>query len=121
MELAGGYRGKEFTIVGFDECCTISEEELKTITSKFKEKEMNETDPKHPPSMLDLENLDNWFSYHSPTPEQTQRYNLIRNAAKQFASVIMENTPKSADQTAALRKLREVVMSANLTIACNEN
>lgn len=78
-------------------------------------------DPKYPPSLADLENLDNWFSYHAPNPDQVVRYALIRDAAKNFASVVMENTPKCADQTAALRAIREAVMKANLTIACNEN
>lgn len=64
--------------------------------------------------------IDNWFTYHKPEGTQPQRYELIRNKAKELALVIVENTPTSADQTAAIRKLRECVMTANAAIACNE-
>jgi len=36
---------------------------------------------------------------------------------KYFAHVIMEHTPVCADQTAAIRKIREAVMTANAAIA----
>jgi hypothetical protein len=68
--------------------------------------------------MITFEMIDNWFTYHRPTPEQTDAYERIRLAAKQFAIVIQEATPSCADQTAALRKLREAVMTANAAIAC---
>ena len=61
--------------------------------------------------------LDHIFKYHSPTPEQLPKYEAIRAAAKVFAAVVIENTPRSADQTAAIRLLREAVMTANASIA----
>lgn len=61
--------------------------------------------------------IDNIFSYHAPKGDQPQRYDQIRSAAKTFAHVLVQNTPCSADQTAALRKLRECVMTANAAIA----
>jgi hypothetical protein len=61
--------------------------------------------------------IDNVFKYHSPTPEQLPKYAAIRSAAKVFASVLADNTPVCADQTAALRKVREAVMTANASIA----
>lgn len=64
------------------------------------------------------EQLDNWFTYHPPTEQQVREYAAIRNQAKQLATVIMLACPPSADRTAALRKLREVVMTANASIAC---
>lgn len=64
--------------------------------------------------------LDNWFTYHAPFGDQFERYTRIRAAARAFAQVVRDNTPPSADQTAALRKLREAVMAANMSIACNE-
>ena len=42
----------------------------------------------------------------------------IREAAKNLAKVIVNNTPPSADQSAAIRLLRESVMTANSAIAC---
>lgn len=64
------------------------------------------------------ENLDHWFQYHKPTPEQTSDYETIRNAGKKFALVILSLTPPSADQTTAIRTIREAVMWANAAIAC---
>jgi hypothetical protein len=62
--------------------------------------------------------LHNWFTYHAPDDEQAGRYAEIREAAMEFATVILSNTPSSADQTAAIRKVREAVMTANAAIAC---
>jgi len=67
---------------------------------------------------LTLDNIDNWFKYHAPIPEQVEKYTRLRESAKQFAECILENTPQSADQTAAIRKVREAVMTANAAIAC---
>lgn len=64
--------------------------------------------------------LENWFSYHSPKGNQAERYTKIRDKAREFAELIVQLTPSCADQTAAIRKLRETVMAVNLTIACNE-
>lgn len=63
--------------------------------------------------------IDDVFSYHSPTPEQLPKYAAVREAARVFAHVIDANTPGCADRTAALRKLRECVMTANAAIALN--
>jgi len=63
------------------------------------------------------ESLEPIFTYQPPTPEQIPKYVLIRDAAKAFANVVLENTPPSADQTAAIRKIREAVMTANASIA----
>lgn len=63
-------------------------------------------------------NLENWFTYHAPTSEQIPSYQAIREAGLAFAEVILANTPPSADQTAAIRKIREAVFTANASIAC---
>lgn len=68
--------------------------------------------------MIDGETLDNWFTYHTPAGDEAERYVRIRQAARAFAQVLVDNTTASADQTAALRKLRECVMTANASIAC---
>lgn len=62
--------------------------------------------------------LDNWFSYHSPDAEQQVHYVAIRSAAKIFAEVLLAHSPACADQTVAIRKVREAVMVANQSIAC---
>ncbi len=63
---------------------------------------------------IDIENI---FTYHSPTAEQLPKYEAIRAKAKELGHVIVANTPPSADQTAAIRLLREAVMTANASIA----
>ena len=64
--------------------------------------------------------LDNIFKYHPPKGDQPERYEKIRASAKEFAKVIDTCCPDSADKTAAIRKLREAVMTANASIALNE-
>ncbi len=68
--------------------------------------------------MVTKESVENWFTYHSPDKMQIPKYEIIRDKAKELALVILYNTPSSADQTAAIRKLREAVMAANASIAC---
>jgi hypothetical protein len=60
----------------------------------------------------------NWFTYHAPTDGQPEKYSRIRNAGLVLAQAIVDCTPASADQTAAVRKVREAVMTANAAIAC---
>jgi len=64
------------------------------------------------------EMLLNWFTYHSPSPEQLPKYQQIREAGLALARIIVLNTPPSADQTFALRQVRAACMTANQAIAC---
>lgn len=57
------------------------------------------------------------FSYHPTNPSTGPKYDNIREAAKYFAKVIIVNTPPGSDRSAAIRKLREAVMTANAGIA----
>jgi len=68
--------------------------------------------------MITQSDIENWFTYHSPKDDQPGRYIEIREAGKALAEVILRNTPASADQSAAIRKVRESVMTANAAIAC---
>lgn len=61
--------------------------------------------------------IDHIFKYHAPKSDQIDKYQTIRDGAKAFAEIVIANTPASADQTAAIRKLRECVMTANAAIA----
>lgn len=63
--------------------------------------------------------LDDLFSYHAPTPEQTPRYRAIRSAARHFAEIILDNAPPSSDQAKALDMVRMAMMLANAAIATN--
>lgn len=66
---------------------------------------------------LGSKQIEEWFTYHSPVADQPERYKAIRHKAKELAFVILDCTPPGADQTAAMRKLRECVMTANASIA----
>ena len=66
------------------------------------------------------DHIENWFTYHTPHGDQLDRYQRIRDAGKALAHEILLCTKPSPDQTAALRKVREAVMTANAAIACNE-
>lgn len=69
--------------------------------------------------MITETDLNNWFTYHSPQTDQIPKYAAIREAGLELANVILNTTPASADQIAAIRKVREAVMTANASIACD--
>lgn len=71
--------------------------------------------------MATQEELDNWFNYHPPKPEQLSAYRGLRERAREFAKAFNDVAPDCADKTAAMRKLRDTLMAMNLTIACNED
>lgn len=60
------------------------------------------------------------FSYHAPKPDQPDRYNAIREKAKDLAVLLLETTPPSREQSTALTLLEECAMMANAAIARNE-
>ncbi len=57
------------------------------------------------------------FSYHAPTEGQPAKYAQLREAAGKFAEVICGTCPPCADRTAALRHVREALMTANASVA----
>ena len=63
--------------------------------------------------------LDNWFMHHLPEGDDADLYAKIREAGKRFAEAIASLTPPSADQTVAIRHVRDAVMNANAAIACD--
>ena len=70
------------------------------------------------PAAITDERIRHWFTYHSPGPEQLPKYEAIRDAGRKLAFVIRDACPESADATAAIRKVREAVMTANASVAC---
>lgn len=64
--------------------------------------------------------LEKKFTYHPPKGDQIPRYTAIRDAAKELAYLVLENTPPSREQSLFLTKLEEAVMWANAAIARNE-
>jgi len=61
--------------------------------------------------------LDDLFTFHPPTPEQVEAYQGIRQMARVLAGTIWSLCPPGPDRTAAIRKVREAVMTANASIA----
>lgn len=70
----------------------------------------------HPGNKLTLANLDDVFSYQND-PNRIPHYDAVRQAAKELARAILTNAPECADRSAALRDVRNAVMSANAAIA----
>lgn len=64
--------------------------------------------------MLDLKHI---FQYHAPRDEQLNKYQQLRDGGQTLAALILTLTPAGADQSDAIRKVREAVMTANAAIA----
>lgn len=81
------------------------------------------------PSEKDKKNIENNFKYHPPKPAeptgpefpaQSERYETIRGAAKNFAELLVTLCPQSRELSVALTELETCVMWANASIARNE-
>lgn len=62
-------------------------------------------------------NLDHVFTYHAPVDGQKEKYEELRASAKDFAATIQRLVPECADQSAAIRHIREALMTANAAIS----
>lgn len=67
-----------------------------------------------------IERINNDFVYHAPKAGQAERYEQLRDKAKEFALLIVELTPASREQSLALTELEKSVFFANASIARNE-
>lgn len=65
----------------------------------------------------EAQQIDNQFTYHSLTGGQLEAYDAIRRAGRLLATTIGRNCKPSADRSAALRMVREAVMTANVSVA----
>jgi hypothetical protein len=63
--------------------------------------------------------LEDTFMYHKPTDEAIPKYHELRQQALTFAKAIDRLCPAGPDRTAAIRLVREAVMTANASIALN--
>ena len=66
--------------------------------------------------MININNIDDVFSYHSPNESQIEKLQKVRESAKLFAQAILDLTPGCVDQQTALYKVREAMMFANASI-----
>lgn len=63
--------------------------------------------------------IENAFIYHAPKEGQPEKYQAIREKAKELAYLITELVPPSREQSLAITKLEECSMWANAGIARN--
>jgi hypothetical protein len=63
--------------------------------------------------------LENNFKYHNPKEGQPEKYDALRNKAKELAYLIEELCPNSREKSLAITKLEEASMWANASIARN--
>ena len=63
--------------------------------------------------------IENAFTYHAPKDGQPEKYQAIREKAKELAYLIQELVPPSREQSLAMTKLEECSMWANAGIARN--
>jgi hypothetical protein len=66
------------------------------------------------------ERIENDFTYHAPKEGQPERYQQIREKAKELALLIVDLTPTSREQSIALTELETATFFANAAIARNE-
>ena len=64
--------------------------------------------------------LENNFTYHPPKGNQQERYQALRNKAKELAHMIDELCPNSREKSLAHTNLEQASMWANASIARNE-
>lgn len=66
------------------------------------------------------ERVERDFTYHAPKEGQPERYQKIREKAKELALLIVELTPASREQSISVTYVEKVVFYANAAIARNE-
>lgn len=69
----------------------------------------------------DVTKIENIFTFHPVFGDQRERYEYLRQKAKELALVFLSLTPKSREQSLAITALQESVMWANAAIAINES
>lgn len=82
--------------------------------------ELYEACPVNPITDIEQSDLKNRFTYHAPKGHQPERYEALRERAKELAELIVRLCPHSRERSLALTKLQEATMWANASIACNE-
>lgn len=59
----------------------------------------------------------NDFKFHNSKEEDIEKYNVIRNKAKELAALIDSECPNSREKTLAFQKIAEASLWANSSIA----
>jgi hypothetical protein len=67
--------------------------------------------------IIDQNELDVRFTYHSPRDDQPRKYTMLREQAKELAEGMVMDCPQSRELSLALTHLEQAVMWANAAIA----
>jgi hypothetical protein len=70
--------------------------------------------------LIDADDLRNRFTYYSPKDGQPARYQQIRDAAHDLATLLNQQCPDSREKSLAITHLEDAVMWANASIARHE-
>jgi hypothetical protein len=70
--------------------------------------------------MIDQSEINTRFTYHKPHGNQPEKYEQLRNKAKELASLYLDLVPESREQSLAITALEESVMWANAGVARRE-
>lgn len=63
--------------------------------------------------------IENNFTYHAPTAGQPEKYEAIRNKAKELATLLQATCPQSRELSVAMTELETSIFWANAAIARN--
>lgn len=105
---------KDKTFKDFKEFAEKNKIDLKNILKECDKKRTKDGD-----KTIDKD-LENRFTYHKPNKDANERFELIRDFAKEYAYMIRALCPEGREQALALTKLEETVMWANAGIAREE-
>jgi hypothetical protein len=70
-----------------------------------------------PTRITSVEQVEDVFTYHAPTPEQQRAYIAIREQAKQLVACLLAYCHDCGDRDTAIQKVREAVHMANASVA----
>jgi len=68
---------------------------------------------------MENKQIENNFKYHTPKEGQPEKYNELREKAKELAYLIDELCPNSREKSIAMTELEKEIMWANASIARN--
>jgi hypothetical protein len=64
--------------------------------------------------------IEHRFTYHAPKADQAERYQMIRDRAKELAYLLTDLCPPGRELSLALTNLEQVVFWGNASIARGE-
>jgi len=69
---------------------------------------------------MEKEKLEKSFTYQAPKENQIDKYQALRQKAKELSLLINDLCPEGREKSLSITKLEETIMWANKSIAINE-